>query len=311
MRQPVSTYVFSLCLAVAASAGQAEAIVDFENIPGTGIPSEGDAIGTQYEVSEGVSFSLEGGGLPVIAKIGSPRTAFAGPPGNTGDDNPAGGTNLGSFFLTDDGVVGAIPPPLIISYSAPVSGASGEIVDIDGTEAWQVEARDESDTVLDAITLSAGDPGTGDGQATPWSFSREVAEIYSIRVTYSGQQTVVGLALDNFSSSSPPTAVPRDPGGAPVGAGIATLYQNEPNPFRASTTIRYHVPAPTSVRLEVIDLAGRQVRRLLSSDEVQAGVHALQWDGRDDAGRQLGVGLYFCRLAAPGVAQSRKMILAR
>jgi hypothetical protein len=206
MQQASSSAALLVFLVLAFAHTPAHALIDFENVPSIGVPSEGDPIGTQYEASEGVSFFLEGGGLPVIAKVGSPRTAFAGPPSNMGDDNPAPGTNVGSYFLTDDGVVGPIPPALIIAYSAPVSAASGVIVDIDGTEAWEIQARNASGAILETIRLSSGDAGTGDGRAKGWSFSRSAADIDSIRIVYVGQQSIVGLALDNFSPTTPASA---------------------------------------------------------------------------------------------------------
>jgi hypothetical protein len=43
----------------------------------------------------------------------------------------------------------------------------------------------------------------------------------------------------------------------------------------------------------------------------QAGSHVLQWDGADEAGRQLSSGVYFCRMRAGEFTQVKKMILMR
>jgi hypothetical protein len=104
------------------------------------------------------------------------------------------------FFLTDDGVISGPPAPLIITYASPVDAAYGQIIDIDGQEGWTVDARDAKDVVLTSVVLNAGDPGTGDGVATPFSFKRATADIYSIRLRYTGASVgAVGLAFDNFS----------------------------------------------------------------------------------------------------------------
>jgi hypothetical protein len=42
-----------------------------------------------------------------------------------------------------------------------------------------------------------------------------------------------------------------------------------------------------------------------------AGPHAQPWDGRDDGGRVLASGVYFCRLEADGEALSRSMVLLK
>jgi hypothetical protein len=70
----------------------------------------------------------------------------------------------------------------------------------------------------------------------------------------------------------------------------------EPNPFRDAAVIRYASPSESLVSLEIYDLSGRLVRSLLD-DEVPPGYHSVIWDGRDDAGAEVGSGVYFARLA--------------
>ena len=60
----------------------------------------------------------------------------------------------------------------------------------------------------------------------------------------------------------------------------------------------------------MFDLRGERVRRLLES-AVQPGEHRLAWDGRDEAGRRLASGVYFCRLEISGFKDVRKMILVK
>ena len=76
--------------------------LDFETIPGSE-PASGVVLSDQYRSTFGVTFSLEGGGHPVLAQVGPPREAFQGP--GRGSDNPAAGVDVGQFFLTDDGVL--------------------------------------------------------------------------------------------------------------------------------------------------------------------------------------------------------------
>jgi hypothetical protein len=96
-------------------------------------------------------------------------------------------------------------------------------------------------------------------------------------------------------------------GGAP---SVAMLRQNVPNPFRDETSIRYELPARAQVSMKIYDVSGRLVRTL-KEGEVPAGYHALAWDRKDEAGRDVASGVYFCRLATPGYAEARKMILIR
>jgi hypothetical protein len=188
-------------------------VVTFEEIPSS-TPTDGMVISNQFLGSHGISFSLANGQHPILAQTGAPQTAFAGPPTDTGPDMPAENQAVGSFFLTDDGVVSGPPSDLIISYLLPDKAASGVILDVDGVEEWTVEALGVSTQVLDSVVIASGDLGTGDGIATFWSFDRPTKDIYFIRLRYSASQIQggVGLAFDNFSPSSVfnPTTVDVD-----------------------------------------------------------------------------------------------------
>lgn len=86
------------------------------------------------------------------------------------------------------------------------------------------------------------------------------------------------------------------------------LSQNVPNPFNAETGIGFELPGEAEVRLEIYDPLGRRVRRLVDGS-YGGGVHLVKWDGRDEAGLEVGSGIYFYRLSAEGLVQVRRMVL--
>lgn len=89
------------------------------------------------------------------------------------------------------------------------------------------------------------------------------------------------------------------------------LEQNRPNPFNPTTTIGFNVPAGGArVSLDVLSVAGRHVRSL-ADREFSSGPHEVQWDGRDDEGREVASGLYFVRLSSGGDTSERKMTLLK
>jgi gliding motility-associated-like protein len=174
--------------------------IDFESIPNETL-FEGLEISEQYRDSFGMYFELETGGVPVLAEVGGfQAAAFAS---IWGQDTPAPGVDIGQFFLTDDGMLsGLFSPPVIVRFDIPVDTFSGCILDMDLSEIFVIQARDEFDQVILSDTISAGDPGTGDGQLTCWGFNLPQCEgsVYSIR--YEGFRTTsgaFGMGLDNLT----------------------------------------------------------------------------------------------------------------
>ncbi len=109
------------------------------------------------------------------------------------------------------------------------------------------------------------------------------------------------------------TAVRRHVGVTEPGAlpGIATLFSTAPNPFSGKTLIRYNlVGTETRVSLKVFDRSGRLARTLVD-EQLRPGAYTAVWDGRDQAGRNLAAGVYFCRVKTSGWTSSRKLMLLR
>lgn len=126
---------------------------------------------------------------------------------------------------------------------------------------------------------------------------REVAGGYELWMSCVSR----GLAVLAVHTST--TAVPA----ANNFAVRLSLAQNEPNPFRTVTQIRFAIPRAESVRLELFDVSGRLVRRLLDGT-MPAGVHHANWDGRDDNGETLPSGVYQYRLSGGFEAVERKLV---
>lgn len=97
---------------------------------------------------------------------------------------------------------------------------------------------------------------------------------------------------------------------AGVGAGAIELYPPEPNPFGERATIRFHIPREESVDLSIYDALGRRVRELMSGRQA-AGSGRATWDGLDDSGHRLPLGLYIARLSVETATRTRKITLMR
>lgn len=121
--------------------------------------------------------------------------------------------------------------------------------------------------------------------------------------------TEVGLAAFDLLGSSVAIENPDVPGDQ-TPMVERNLAQNYPNPFNPSTTIAFDLPRNEQVRLDIVDLAGRNVRTLVN--EVRgAGSHAVVWDGTDNAGQRVASGTYVYRLISDSSIQSKSMVLVK
>ncbi|MDZ7392540.1 MAG: Ig-like domain-containing protein [candidate division KSB1 bacterium] len=96
---------------------------------------------------------------------------------------------------------------------------------------------------------------------------------------------------------------------APVPANYS-LAQNYPNPFNPVTTIRYELPTAGRVSVKIYNIYGQLVRTLVE-EQVHAGYHTLQWDGRDEFGQAVSSGVYYYRMVAGTFVETKKMALLR
>lgn len=83
-----------------------------------------------------------------------------------------------------------------------------------------------------------------------------------------------------------------------------------PNPTRGSTRIALRLTREVEVEATVLDLSGRQVRRL-ARERFASGERTLSWDLNDEAGRAVGDGVYFIQVRAGTWSTSRQIVVVR
>ncbi|NNE09082.1 MAG: M20/M25/M40 family metallo-hydrolase [Gemmatimonadetes bacterium] len=118
-----------------------------------------------------------------------------------------------------------------------------------------------------------------------------------------GAQDLVETALDWFATSTG------------VGGGSASAarfaIRAEPNPLGAhGTTLRFALPQRSDVDLAIYSVSGRRVRSLARGARA-AGIHAVNWDGRNESGERVSSGIYFYRIDAGGQKATGKIVLLR
>ena len=122
--------------------------------------------------------------------------------------------------------------------------------------------------------------------------------IYNYAISYSDIQSLYDLStgVKDITNS-----------GVPLEYG---LMQNYPNPFNSQTNINYVIKAPGKVTLEIYDALGTRVK-VLYNEFRAAGSYTAMWDGKDDQGKSIASGVYFCRLNAGGAIKVKKMLLLK
>jgi hypothetical protein len=138
----------------------------------------------------------------------------------------------------------------------------------------------------DSPVIDAGDPDVQDGILDcAWG----LGDIRSDMGAYGGGDSVMVEIEDETA-------------GIPDGFGLS---QNYPNPFNAATVIRYALPEPSDVKIEIYDILGRRVETLIH-EEHQAGYHRVAWDAADYSS-----GMYFYRILAGKHVAAGKMLLLK
>ena len=90
----------------------------------------------------------------------------------------------------------------------------------------------------------------------------------------------------------------------------AVLGDCYPNPVLNETTIPFTLAEPATIRLEILDLNGRNVRTLVSAT-LQKGPHQVVWNGSSANGNKVPQGIYICRLSTESAVLTKRIVVLR
>ncbi len=144
---------------------------------------------------------------------------------------------------------------------------------------------------------------------------------------FDGNPRPYGAGFDIGAYEWNPTGIEEEHGeiGEPI------QFQVQPNPFHASTTISFSGPLTGAANLRIFDAGGRLVKpfdhltiqmRSIDGALCEASVersetkrhqpfNQISWDGRDNLGKPVPPGIYFCRLETETKQAMGKLILLR
>jgi len=208
-----------------------------------------------------------------------------------------GGTNtldeavegIGNFF----GIFGPQPDPGYIEGTVVIADGAGDVEDV------VVEVGGETTNPAADGTYSLElQPGTYDVTATLTGYDTEV--IVGVIVTEGNTTTGVDFTLVTDVDETVIAAT--------------KLNGNYPNPFNPVTTIGYSIKETGNVTLEVYNLRGQLVKRLVNEVK-QTGDYTVNWNGTDNSNKSVSSGVYFYKMVSEGnigrYTSTKKMILMK
>jgi len=130
----------------------------------------------------------------------------------------------------------------------------------------------------------------------------------AILITVVARDTNANTGTTTFNVTITGTVGVEEVTGVPTEFSVS---QNYPNPFNPSTTIKFGLPAQAPVTMEVYNVLGVKVRTLINGEVMNAAVHQIQWNGKDDAGVSVSSGVYIYRVKAGAFQMSKKMMMLK
>ncbi len=159
-----------------------------------------------------------------------------------------------------------------------------------GLVGWHGQTPDSF--MVDAFCFVLDSEGKGHGAFSAFNFAQGTLEDDSVEIYY----------ISSYSSEVDTETDDR--------AYHFNLIQNYPNPFNSTTMLSYEIKKGEHVGLRIYDILGREVRELVKGEQKE-GCYRVAWDGRNNQGKEVTSGIYFCELQAGDYKQTRKLVLIR
>lgn len=166
-------------------------------------------------------------------------------------------------------------------------------------DRWILEKREQGENQFRTFQVI---PGIGN-RYTPYTYTQidqqvipmKVYEYRLIDVSINGEHTIFPNIVSAAALGNAEQNIPNE----------FKVTKNYPNPFNHSTYFQVQLPTNTLVEIDVIDVSGRIVHKILKS-EITAGVHSFEWNAN-----QASSGIYFLRVKADLYQAMEKMVLLK
>jgi len=214
-------------------------------------------------------------------------SAFTATPGVYFDSPPDSGYSVDN-----------LAPPVPLNFAVAYNTGAGNTLSWDDSEAADFDYFN---------VYRSSDPKFTPG---PGTLVHATSAVVWSDPEYNGWPVHYKVTAVDFSGNE---SNPTGPGTVTAVAGDVApkqtaLFQNVPNPFNPSTTIRYNLAQTGRVELRVYSARGALVRTLVDGVEA-SGAKSAKWNGLDARGVRVASGVYFYRLETPGFTNTLKMVL--
>lgn len=174
------------------------------------------------------------------------------------------------------------------------SGTFDYIIDVDYTNGYgwinlDTISGDLLENESDTIEFSVNTSGLSIGDYES-----------DIVISYEGTEHIIPIFLSVYTVDSNENTI----------AFVNELSGNFPNPFNPTTTISYSLATGNNVTLEIFNSKGQRVKTLVNEHQA-AGRFLVIWNGTDEDNKTASSGLYFYKLSAGSLIQTKKMILLK
>ena len=225
----------------------------------------------------------------------------------------------GSFQFQEEN--GEVPSTINIHNSLIENGTNANILHIAGPYPYEVEFNWGEGIISDNPNFVGGDEYEPlSYQLSPLSPCIDAGTtelppgIELPETDLAGNPRIVGETIDigcyeyQGSGNSDEEEVP---------APKKSLLSAYPNPFhlqvgtRATANVKLELARAGNVRLELYNLKGEKVKTLMDA-YLSTGTYKVRWDGRDNNGKYVASGTYFCKFAREGrIRQVRKITVVK
>jgi|GEM_PF-1951158 len=261
-------------------------------------PNDNTFSGFFYDADEfdaGLIMTYLAAKLPVLPWLPDTLPYFSGKlaPGNVASD----------IQLSSGGVIGSRRIEIPVTLNGFRSGAIGVAMEaLEGTRILEVKTPERTDNAwVEAVATEGRLALAGAGNFGP-------NDVIATLVVEADEAGNVAFGNVRFCEEDRSARKLNIYGATTGDANSVSLSQNVPNPFSVNgvTSIGYTLPVDGAVTVRVFDVLGREVRTLVNAD-MKAGSYAAEWNAKDDNGRTVETGMYFCRIEAAG--QSRAIAM--